>query len=114
VVALVGATEALETFHSYAATFGLPLLTPSWPSRPLSELAVSLRPDAGKALLDVIRWLGWTDVIFLYSAPQALLRLQSLFSQTALNATLRLNVIRHVGSADEALELLLQIDMADR
>ncbi|XP_067664022.1 glutamate receptor 2-like isoform X1 [Haliotis asinina] len=84
VFAILGQKEMTSTdiVKSFSKTFHMPFITPS-----LSRIAVSeesifelhMRPDYTYALTDVIQYLNWRQVHFLYDSDEGLLRLQQIF-----------------------------------
>ncbi|CAG0880492.1 unnamed protein product, partial [Darwinula stevensoni] len=86
--ALVGAVnpDSFDTIHSYSNTFQVPLITPWYPekvwppsfflpshrvispSSGLMDYAVSIRPEYHRAIIDVILYYGWQEIIYIYDS----------------------------------------------
>ncbi|CAG7829022.1 unnamed protein product [Allacma fusca] len=110
--------DSFQTFHSYVNTFNMPFIT-TWysakaPQGPM-DFAIRMRPDMNPAILDVIGFYGWKDIIYLYHSHEGLLRLQSIFQGMAFtNDSLRVSVVKKIGSAKDALSILRNIEITNR
>lgn len=66
--------DSFDTLHSYSNTFQMPFVTPWFPEKvqtPSSgflDYAISMRPDYHQAIIDVVRFYGWKQIIYLYNS----------------------------------------------
>lgn len=136
VLALMGTVdpESFDTLRSYADSFEMPFLTPWFPESIYGldvhrggrkapaggdgGFAIQLRPDYHEALVDVITYYGWGSVVYVYSDFDGLLRLQNLYASIPRDERgeyrFRVDMVRKVSSAAEALQFLLELERADR
>lgn len=74
VASMLGAvsSNAFDTLYSYSNTFHVPFVTPWFPEKVLNatsdDYAISLWPDYHKAIIDVIVYYGWSQVIYIYDS----------------------------------------------
>ncbi|XP_026332731.1 glutamate receptor 1-like [Hyposmocoma kahamanoa] len=123
VIAMLGAVtpDSFDILHSYTNTFQMPFVTPWFPEKVLPptsglvDYAVSMRPDYHHAVMDVISYYGWKNIIYLYDSHDGLLRLQQLYqSLDPRTATFRIANVKRVGNASDAIEYLNAIERLDR
>lgn len=90
----------------------------SWenpPPPPRMDFAIRMRPDLHQSLLDTIDNYGWKNIIYIYSTNEALLQLQSLLQRLTLTDNpLKVNLIKRISTVQEAIDVLLDIESAER
>ncbi|XP_050422335.1 glutamate receptor 1-like [Adelges cooleyi] len=113
--------DSFDTLHSYSNTFQMPFVTPWFPEQVLSpssgmlDYAVSLRPDYHQAILDTVRYYGWTSIIYMYDSHDGLLRLQQLYEALDLRPdSLKVEMVKRVQNVSDAMNFVHQIERADR
>ncbi|XP_041358488.1 glutamate receptor-like isoform X2 [Gigantopelta aegis] len=84
VFAILGQKEIISSdiVQSFTNTFHMPFVTTSLShitARRNSGYELHLRPDYTSALIDVIEYLRWDHVHFLYDSDEGLLRIQRIF-----------------------------------
>ena len=109
--------ESLDTLHSYANAYEMPFVTPWFPesiyhdsNNEMTEkqkFTIEIRPQYHQALMDLITYYGWTDVIYIYSDFDGLLRLQKIFQNIPRSHTgqprFHINTVRRISSVSEAI-----------
>ena len=109
--------ESLDTLHSYANAYEMPFVTPWFPesiyhdsNNEMTEkqkFTIEIRPQYHQALMDLITYYGWTDVIYIYSDFDGLLRLQKIFQDIPRSHTgqprFHINTVRRISSVSEAI-----------
>jgi Receptor family ligand binding region len=66
--------DSFDTLHSYSNTFQMPFITPSFPEKVLSpssavlDFAISMRPEYHQAIIDTVKYYGWSQIIYLYDS----------------------------------------------
>ncbi|XP_049960400.1 glutamate receptor 1-like [Schistocerca serialis cubense] len=123
VFSLLGAVspDSFDTLHSYSNTFQMPFVTPWFPENALAptsgllDYALSMRPDYHQAIIDVVRYYGWTSVVYLYDSNDGLLRLQNIY-QNLRPGPKALNVaaVKRVQNASEAIDYLHSLEEVSR
>ena len=77
IFAMVGTVdpESLDTLHSYANAYQMPFVTPWFPTASdvqstkdseKQHYTLQIRPEYGDALMDLITYYGWTNIIYIY------------------------------------------------
>ncbi|XP_060840325.1 glutamate receptor 1-like [Rhopalosiphum padi] len=113
--------DSFDTLHSYSNTFQMPFVTPWFPEQVLSpssgmlDYAVSLRPDYHRAILDTVRYYGWTNIIYMYDSHDGLLRLQQLYEALDLGPnSLKVDMVKRIQNVSDALNFIHQVERVNR
>ena len=131
IFALMGTVdpESFDTLHSYANAFEMPFVTPWFPESIYSsspkdwkqQFAIQIRPEYHQGLIDIITYYGWRNIIYIYSDFDGFLRLQRIYKHMPKNAfanggpfQFRVDAVRQVSSAADAIEFLLELEKSDR
>ncbi|GFN90016.1 glutamate receptor 10 [Plakobranchus ocellatus] len=118
VFAILGQKSVLsaDIVHSVTSTFQMPYITPSLtPSSTRSadsSYELHMRPDHTRALIDVIEYLGWKYVHFLYDSDEGLQRFQHIHKMMRNGSVQWFSVVRFTDVNDIHDELRLA-DMPD-
>ncbi|KAK4008252.1 hypothetical protein OUZ56_013400 [Daphnia magna] len=70
----VVSADSFSTIHSYTNTYHMPFFSPWFPEKVpvptsgLMDYALSLRPEYHQAILDVIAYYGWKNIIYIYDS----------------------------------------------
>lgn len=79
------------------------------------DFAIRMRPDLHQSILDTIDFYEWKNIIYMYSSNEALLQLQSLLQRLTLTENpLKINIIKKISNVQEAIDVLLDIESAER
>ena len=89
---MLGAVSAdsFSTIHSYTNTYHMPFFSPWFPEKVpvptsgLMDYALSLRPEYHQAILDVIAYYGWKNIIYIYDSHDG--KIQSTSSLSILSS----------------------------
>ncbi|XP_057375759.1 glutamate receptor 1-like isoform X2 [Daphnia carinata] len=124
IFAILGAVSAdsFSTIHSYTNTYHMPFFSPWFPEKVpvptsgLMDYALSLRPEYHQAILDVIAYYGWKNIIYIYDSHDGLLRLQELYQRIkpGSNNNLLIEMVRRVENYREAIQFLQTLESIDR
>lgn len=127
IFAMVGTVdpESLDTLHSYANAYEMPFVTPWFPeSREDSKIdekqhyTLQIRPEYHSALMDLITYYGWSNIIYIYSDFDGLLRLQKIFKNIPRNPQgqprFHIDIARRISTVSEAIDFLLSLERHDR
>ncbi|RUS87243.1 hypothetical protein EGW08_004995, partial [Elysia chlorotica] len=119
VFAILGQKSVLsaDIVQSLTSTFQMPYITPSLtPSSPRisdSSFELHMRPDHTKALIDIIEYLGWKHVHFLYDSDEGLQRFQHIHKMMRNGTVQWFSVVRFTDVNDIHDELRLA-DLPDK
>ncbi|CAH0545662.1 unnamed protein product [Brassicogethes aeneus] len=123
VYSMLGAVspDSFDTLHSYSNTFQMPFVTPWFPEKVLApssgfmDYAVSMRPEYHQAIIDTVRYYGWTRIIYLYDSNDGLLRLQQIYQGLIPgNESFQVSTVRRIGNVTEAMQFLRGLEEQSR
>ncbi|XP_050416819.1 glutamate receptor [Patella vulgata] len=117
VFAIIGqkTTQSSDIVQAFTSTFHMPYLTPSLSrdtSRKHSMFEIHLKPDFTEALIELIRFLQWDHVHFLYDSDEGLIRLQRIF-RSMRNASVDWFSVKRFNDINHVHDDLRQIDRGD-
>ncbi|XP_046452213.1 glutamate receptor 1-like isoform X3 [Daphnia pulex] len=85
------------------------------PTSGLMDYALSLRPEYHQAILDVITYYGWKNIIYIYDSHDGLLRLQELYQRIKPGSNnILIEMVRRVENSREAIQFLQTLESIDR
>ncbi|XP_050683641.1 glutamate receptor 1-like [Leptidea sinapis] len=122
-VAILGSvpSDSFSTLHSYSNTFRMPFITPWFPEKlhisspGVEDFALSLRPDYHKAIMDIIIYYQWANVLYIYDSHDGLMRLQSIFHELEPgNKSFHVSMVKHITRAQDAVDFLAALEIVDR
>lgn len=84
VFSMLGAVspDSFDTLHSYSNTFQMPFVTPWFPEKVLApssgflDYAISMRPEYHQAIIDTVKYYGWTRIVYLYDSNDGKLNIK--------------------------------------
>ncbi|XP_032785101.2 glutamate receptor 1 isoform X2 [Daphnia magna] len=117
----VVSADSFSTIHSYTNTYHMPFFSPWFPEKVpvptsgLMDYALSLRPEYHQAILDVIAYYGWKNIIYIYDSHDGLLRLQELYQRIKPGSNnILIEMVRRVENSREAIQFLQTLESIDR
>ncbi|XP_046452212.1 glutamate receptor 1-like isoform X2 [Daphnia pulex] len=117
----VVSADSFSTIHSYTNTYHMPFFSPWFPEKVpvptsgLMDYALSLRPEYHQAILDVITYYGWKNIIYIYDSHDGLLRLQELYQRIKPGSNnILIEMVRRVENSREAIQFLQTLESIDR
>ncbi|RWS09207.1 glutamate receptor 1-like protein [Dinothrombium tinctorium] len=108
-----------DTVISFSNTFKLPFIHLGFsPKNYFRAMAygITMKPRYLPAVIDVMKFYAWKQVIYLYDSDDGLIKLQHLFTLVYNETSFRLNLraVRRISNADDGFQFLRQIEMNDR
>lgn len=97
----------------YSNDYNLPLVSPAFPEispESVAHFGVSVKPSTTRAVLDLIRYYGWKDIVYLYDSDDGPERLQQIFLLGYRVLKTRLIGILKVNQSEEAQVYIRKLD----
>ncbi|ESO90626.1 hypothetical protein LOTGIDRAFT_163822 [Lottia gigantea] len=117
VFAIIGqkTMQTADIVQAFTTTFHMPYLTPSLSRdtiRKHSKYELHMKPDFTQALIEMISFLEWDHVHYLYDSDEGMIRLQKMF-KSMRNASIAWFNVKRFNDIHHVHEDLRQIDRGD-
>lgn len=108
--------SSFETISSYSNTFQIPFMHARLPKLTETKnllFQIALKPFYLPAIIDIIKYYHWKEIIYLYTSDDGLYKLQYIFGLINENYTLQLRAVRRIHNASDANTFLSSLEMSD-